>query len=142
MGQLKSGDTIQYHRVSLDDALNIRAEMERFLTDLSAFAIGQCKSDTIVPLSDSTLPQSTISGTWGKAFISSSKLVGSEDIITFRQVWDSRYVFNIRFLMAIHRVEMTSSWWSLVMENLILIIAAGFLPWSRPSRNREPQMKR
>ncbi|KAJ5333120.1 hypothetical protein MYU51_005087 [Penicillium brevicompactum] len=88
MGQLKSGDTIQYHRVSLDDALNIRAEMERFLTDLSAFAIGQCKSDTIVPLSDSTLPQSTISGTWGKAFISSSKLVGSEDIITFRQGGD------------------------------------------------------
>ena len=110
---------MQYHRVSLDDALKIRAEMERFLTGVSAFAIGQGKANTIVPFSDSTLPQSTISGTWGKALISSSKLVGSEDTITFRQVWDSRYVFNIRFLMAIHRAEMTSSWWSLVMESLI-----------------------
>ncbi|CAI7564462.1 unnamed protein product [Penicillium bialowiezense] len=88
MGQLKSGDTIQYRRVSLEDALKIRAEMEKFLNDVSAFAIGECKADAIVPLSDSAPPQSTVSGKWGKALISSTQLIGSEDFITFRQGGD------------------------------------------------------
>ena len=86
MGQLKSGDTLQYHRVSLEDALKLRVEMEKFLTEVAAFATGQYKPDTIVPLSDSALPESTRSGTWGKALISSSKLIDSEYSIAFRQV--------------------------------------------------------
>lgn len=91
MGQLKSGDTIRYRRVSLEDALKIRAEMEKFLMDVSAFANGECKADAIVPLTNSAPPQSTVSGKWGKALISSTQLIGSEDFITFRQVWSTPY---------------------------------------------------
>ncbi|CAI7585960.1 unnamed protein product [Penicillium glandicola] len=87
MGQLKSGDTIQYRRISLKDALNIRVQLETFLENLSALAAGQCNSDAIRPIS-TTLPESTVSGDWGKALLYRTKLGESGIDMTFRQGGD------------------------------------------------------
>ncbi|KAJ5168790.1 Allophanate hydrolase subunit 2 [Penicillium canariense] len=88
MGQLKSGDTIQYRRVSLKDALRARAELERFLESVSAIVAGQCDIDSVEPISNSTLPESTVSGNWGKALIYSTDLGESGIPMTFRQGGD------------------------------------------------------
>jgi hypothetical protein len=89
MGQLKSGDTIQYRRVSLKDALHLHTKMAKFLENVSALVAGQCDPDTIEPISDSALPESTISGNWGKALVYRTELRESGDAMTFRQVRDS-----------------------------------------------------
>jgi urea carboxylase len=86
MGQLKSGDTIQYRRVSLKDALLARAKLEQFLKDVSALVTGQYDLFTIEPVSNTELPESTFSGTWGKALIHSTVLSESGIPMTFRQV--------------------------------------------------------
>lgn len=83
---MKSGDTIQYRRVSLNDALKIRAQLEKFLEDVSAFVVGLCDSDNIEPISFSTLPESTVSGNWGKALVHHTNLDESGLSMTFRQV--------------------------------------------------------
>ncbi|KAJ6161525.1 hypothetical protein N7485_009755 [Penicillium canescens] len=88
MGQLKSGDTIQYRRVSLKDALRARAELEQFLESVSAVVAGQCDFDTVEPISNSTLPESTVSGNWGKALIYCTELSESGIPMTFRQGGD------------------------------------------------------
>jgi urea carboxylase len=88
MGQLKSGDTIQYHRVSLEDALKLSAQLERFLENLSALVTGQCNADAIEPISAS-LPESTISGGWEKSLVHRTELNESEIHMTFRQVRNS-----------------------------------------------------
>ena len=89
MGQLKSGDTIQYRRVSLKDALHLRAKMDKFLENVAALVDGQCDPNIIEPISESAPPESTISGNWGKALVYRTELGKSGVDMTFRQVRDS-----------------------------------------------------
>ena len=124
MGQLKSGDTIQYRRVSLKDALRARAELEQFMESVSALVAGQCNMDSIKPIFASTLPESTVSGNWGKALIYETELIEGGISMTFRQVSDRSGYYNHQFLTAADRVGMSSCWSSSAMENSILIIAA------------------
>lgn len=124
MGQLKSGDTIQYRRVSLKDALRARAELEQFMESVSALVAGQCNMDSIKPIFASTLPESTISGNWGKALIYETELIEGGISMAFRQVSDRSCYHIDQFLIAAGRVGMSSCWSSSAMENLILIIAA------------------
>lgn len=93
MGQLKSGDTIQYRRVSLKDALKAREELERFLENVSGLVGGQCEVDNIKPISNSELPESTVSGTWGKALIHGTVLKESGIPMSFRQVRNNGFHF-------------------------------------------------
>jgi hypothetical protein len=86
MGQLKSGDTIQYRRVSLKDALGARAKLEQFIENVSAMVADQHDVNTIQPIFNSEVPESTASGTWGKALIHSTELGESGISMTFRQV--------------------------------------------------------
>ncbi|KAJ5501994.1 Allophanate hydrolase subunit 2 [Penicillium fimorum] len=88
MGQLKSGDTIQYRRVSLEDALRARAELEQFIESVSALVAGQCNMDSIKPIFASTLPESTLSGNWGKALVYRTELSESGIPMTFIQGGD------------------------------------------------------
>lgn len=108
MGQLKSGDTIQYRRVSLKDALRARTKFEQFLENVLALVAGQCDVNTIEPISNSELPESTASGTWGKALIHSTKLRESAIPMTFRQVRDTPLCFTHQPLTATGRVGMSS----------------------------------
>lgn len=124
MGQLKSGDTIQYRRVSLKDALHARAELEQFMESVSALVAGKCNINIIKPIFASTLPESTVSGNWGKALIYESELIEGGMSMAFRQVSDRSGNYNYQFLTAAFRVGMSSCWSSSAMENLISIIAA------------------
>lgn len=108
MGQLKSGDTIQYRRVSLKDALRARTKLEQFLENVLALVAGQCDVNTIEPISNSELPESTASGTWAKALIHSTKLRESAIPMTFRQVRDTPLCFTHQPLTATGRVGMSS----------------------------------
>lgn len=87
MGQLKSGDTFQYRRVSLDDALRSRARLEKLLDDISAFAAGSVKGEAIEAVDHTALPESTASPeTLGKAVIYQTTIDESGLQMTFRQV--------------------------------------------------------
>lgn len=124
MGQLKSGDTIQYRRVSLKDALRARSELEQFTESFSALVAGQCNMDSIQPIFPSKLRESTVSGNWGKALIYQTEVIEGGISMTFRQVSNRSGYYNHQFLTAAGRVGMSSCWSSSAMENLILIIAA------------------
>lgn len=108
MGQLKSGDTIQYRRVSLKDALQAREKLERFLESVSGLVAGQCDVSTIEPISNSELPESTMSGNWGKALIHSTVLGESGISMSFRQVRNTAFHIAHQLLTFPCRVEMTS----------------------------------
>lgn len=123
MGQLKSGDTIQYRRVSLKDALRARAELKQFMESVSALVAGQCNMDIIKPIFAPTLPESTVSGNWGKALIYRTELSESGIPMTFRQVSESSIHHTYQILTAAGRVVMSSCWSSSAMESLISIIA-------------------
>lgn len=97
MGQLKSGDTIQYRRVSLKDALRARSELEEFMESVSALVAGQCNMESIKPIFASTVPESTVSGNWGKALIYQTELIEGGISMTFRQVSDRQVAITINF---------------------------------------------
>ena len=108
MGQLKSGDTIQYRRVSLNDALHARVEMEQFIEGVSALVAGQNKLDNIKPIAAFTLPESTVSGNWGNALVYRTELSEPGISMTFRQVRDHPSYHANQFLTAAGRVETSS----------------------------------
>lgn len=141
MGQLKSGDTIQYRRISLKDALHLRAKTDKFLESVSALVAGQCDPDTIEPISDSALPDSTISGNWGKALVYRTELGESGVDMTFRQVRDGPGYHSYWFLITVGRVGMNSCWSSLVKGNSISTIAAELRRWSRLSTSPKSHPK-
>ncbi|EED20897.1 urea amidolyase, putative [Talaromyces stipitatus ATCC 10500] len=88
LGQVKSGDTIQYRRISLEDALWIAAQLEKFLDDVASFVVGKRQIDEIEPVDGRSLLESTVSGNFGKAVIYEKVLEGSNLKITFRQGGD------------------------------------------------------
>lgn len=107
MGQLKSGDTIRYRRISLKDALLARGKLERFLENVASLVAGHCDVNNIEPISNSKLPESTISGNWGKALIHSTVLGESGIFMTFRQVRSILSSFAHPILTVGGRVVMT-----------------------------------
>lgn len=87
MGQLKSGDTFQYKRVSLADALKMRADMEILLDDLSAFVAGKLKCEQIRRVDYAAVPESTKDrSSWGKALIREDIIDETGLNMSFRQV--------------------------------------------------------
>lgn len=107
MGQLKSGDTIQYRRVSLEDALHARAKLEIYLKSVSALVAGECDVNDIEPIFNSELPESTVSRTWGNALIHSTLLRDSGIFMEFRQVRNTPFHVGYQALTAAGRVVTT-----------------------------------
>ncbi|KAH8689659.1 putative urea amidolyase [Talaromyces proteolyticus] len=88
LGQVKSGDTVQYRRVSLHDALQMISQLEKFLDDVASLVAGACRLDSIEPVHQQSLPESTLSGSWGTAVVFEKVLEESNLKITFRQGGD------------------------------------------------------
>lgn len=87
MGQLKSGDTFQYRRVSLDDALRMRAEQDDHLDDITAFVAGKLEAAKIRIVDHDKLPESTNDPqSWGKAILHEDIIDDTGLNMTFRQV--------------------------------------------------------
>ena len=69
MGQMKAGDTLQFHRISLHDALALRKKVDSFVDGIASVCSRHGSWDSIAPLDYSNLPPSTLAGDYGKAVV-------------------------------------------------------------------------
>ncbi|KAL1955971.1 hypothetical protein VTO42DRAFT_7871 [Malbranchea cinnamomea] len=89
MGQLKSGDTFQYRRVSLADALKMRKDLDNLLSDLTDYVAGKLGAADIRAVDYAALPESTSQPqSWGKAVIREDIIDDTGLNMTFRQGGD------------------------------------------------------
>jgi len=86
LGQMKAGDTMQYHRVSLGDALDLRNRVNKFTDAIAKACSGNGDFAAIEPVDYSTLPSSTSSGDYGKAIVAGKESKENQPQVLYRQV--------------------------------------------------------
>ena len=86
LGQMKAGNTMQYKKVSLEDALAVRMRLNRFIDSVEKACHGSGDFDNIEPLDYSTLPPSARSGYHGKAVVHYVEAKGKQPQTFYRQV--------------------------------------------------------
>ena len=86
IGQMKAGDTLQYHRVSLKDALGIRKVINSFINQIAAACFGKGTFDHVSALDYSHLPSSMTLGQSGKAVLHRIEVRGNQPLTVYRQV--------------------------------------------------------
>ena len=91
LGQMKAGNTMQYRKVSLEDALALRMRVNRFIDRVEKVCKASGDFDDIEPLDYGTLPPSAKSGYHGKAVVHYVEAKGKQPQTFYRQV-------RIRFL--------------------------------------------
>ena len=84
LGQMKAGDTMQYNRVSLAFALEMRRSLEDFIDEVSK-ACSSGSFEQIKPLEHKVLPASVETADTGKAIISTIKPSSNQPLVTYRQ---------------------------------------------------------
>ena len=85
LGQMKAGDTMQYKRVSLEDALDMRRKLNEYLDGIAWGCMGRGFQD-IKPLDYSALPTSYQTKEYGAAVIHRIEAQGSRPVTRYRQV--------------------------------------------------------
>jgi urea carboxylase len=88
LGQMKAGNTMRCHRVSLEDAVAKRREVEEFLTHVDDCCKGKASFEDAFPLKYSGLPPSTESKDWGSAVVHQILEKGNQPLATYRQGGD------------------------------------------------------
>ena len=83
---MKAGDTMQYRRVSLEDALAMRRRVDDFIIAVGKVCSGKSDFDDIEPLDYSNLPPSASSGGYGKAIVHRVEVTGNQPQTLYRQV--------------------------------------------------------
>ena len=86
LGQMKAGDTMQYRRVSLEDALAMRRRLDSFIDAIARACSGNGSFDNIEPLDYSILPPSVSSGDHGNAVVHRVESKGNKPQTLYRQV--------------------------------------------------------
>lgn len=86
LGQMKAGDTMQYKRVSLSDALQKRKTVNGFLDQVARACAETIRFDKIRPLDYSSLPPSALSDDHGKAVVHYIAASGNRSQTFYRQV--------------------------------------------------------
>ncbi len=89
MGQMKAGDTIQYRRVSLEDAIATRRLINKFIDDIDRVCSGEGDFADIKALDYSNMPTSTnlsSAGISGEAVVCHIEDRGSQPRTLYRQV--------------------------------------------------------
>ena len=81
---MKAGDTMQYKRVSLEDALAMRRLVDKFISQITT-ACSDETFDKITPLDHSELPPSAVSDKVGKAIIHEVEAQGNQPLVLYRQ---------------------------------------------------------
>lgn len=92
LGQMKAGDTMQYHRVSLKDALKVRRQVNGFIDAVGNACSGKGDFATVKPLDYSSLPSSARSDSNGNAIVSRLEPKGNQPRVLYRQV--SRFILT------------------------------------------------
>lgn len=85
MGQMKAGDTMQFHRIALKDALALREKIDAFVDEIASACSQQGSFDSIAPLNYSNLPPSTMTCDYGKAVVYEIKAKGNQPLTRYRQ---------------------------------------------------------
>ena len=89
MGQMKAGDTMQYLRVSLEDAILTRNRLNKFIDGLGKACSGEGDFDGIEALDYSNMPTSiglSSGKNYGKAIVRHIEEKGSQPRTLYRQV--------------------------------------------------------
>lgn len=86
LGQMKAGDSMKYHRVSLEDALKVRKMVDGFIDRVAEVCAGKSDFTGMEPLDYSTLPPSVLSGEYDKAIIRQIEAKGDQPRTLYRQV--------------------------------------------------------
>lgn len=90
LGQMKAGDTMQYLRASLEDALTTRRRFEEFVDNISKACSGEGDFATIGALDYSNMPKSmtlgSSAGKHGKAVVHHVEETESQPRTLYRQV--------------------------------------------------------
>lgn len=85
MGQMKAGDTMQFHRVSLNDALTLREEIDTYIDEIASACSRDGSFDIIASLNYSDLPPSTLACDYGKAIVYEIQAKGDQPLTRYRQ---------------------------------------------------------
>ncbi|TIA18458.1 hypothetical protein D6C81_05094 [Aureobasidium pullulans] len=88
LGQLKSGDTLKYKRVSLEEALSLRKQNDRFLESVAKAVKNASEFGGIKPLSTTFEP----SGNFGKAIVWERQQQGRQPLVRYRQGGDDHLI--------------------------------------------------
>lgn len=88
MGQMKAGDTMQFHRTSLEDALALRKKVDAFVDEIASACSQHGSFDGIAPLNYSTLPPFTLAGDYGKAVVYEIQAKNDQPLTRYRQGGD------------------------------------------------------
>lgn len=95
LGQMKAGDTMQYLRVSLNDALAARRRVNEFLDDIAKACSGKGDSTATGAPDCSNLSQSLTSsafvGSYGKSIVHRIEAKGNQPQALYRQVSSISY---------------------------------------------------
>lgn len=92
LGQMKAGDTMQYKRVSLKDAISLRKRVNGFIDQVAQACSGKADFWKIEPLDYSTLPPSTSSQDHGKAVLHRIEAKGNQPVTSYRQASLHRFM--------------------------------------------------
>lgn len=88
MGQMKAGNKLRFHRVSYEDAIAKRKEIEDFINGVESCCQGQGKFENINPLNYKKLPPSAKNKTWEKAVVHQIEEKGNQPLVSYRQGGD------------------------------------------------------
>ncbi|KAJ9663199.1 hypothetical protein H2198_000960 [Neophaeococcomyces mojaviensis] len=88
VGQMKAGNKLRFHRVSYDDAVAKRKEVEEHLSLIESCCTGKTSFDDAFPLKYQGLPPSTESKSWDSAVIRQIKEEGTQPLVSYRQGGD------------------------------------------------------
>lgn len=88
LGQMKAGNKLKFVRVSLDDAIAKRREVEEFVSMVEACCRAKSSFEDAFPLNYQGLPPSAHSKSWGAAIIHQIPEKGNQPLVTYRQGGD------------------------------------------------------
>ena len=85
LGQVKAGNTMQYKRVSLEDALAVREKVEAFIDGIAKASEDGDSFDAVAGIDYSKLPDSTSKTGFGKAIVHEVGRNGTQPRTLYRQ---------------------------------------------------------
>jgi urea carboxylase len=94
LGQLKAGNKLRFNRVSYQDAMAKRKEVEEFLDLVDACCRGRAKFEDVFPLKYKGLPPSSQNKAWEKSIIHQIPEEGKQPLVSYRQGGDDFIVID------------------------------------------------
>ncbi|KAL2408119.1 Urea amidolyase [Exophiala dermatitidis] len=88
MGQMKAGNKLRFRRISYEDAIALRKEVETFLEQIHEACNGKGKFEDVSPLNYEGFPPSTENKGWERAVIHQIPEKGNQPLVSYRQGGD------------------------------------------------------